>query len=107
MTKTIKIKQVATVDEKDWVKVYNDIKEYRAIAEELGSEELDKLNGYLEEFRAYAMQVLETNNYVTFAEIDGEPDKVALVELDYAYTGNDLLVTRFFSEGEDAYVEVE
>ena len=107
MGKIIKIKQVATIEEQDWLSVYENIKQYEDIASNLGEEETKRLHEYIEEFRKYGMEVLETSNYVTFAEIKGEDSKMALVELDHVYTGKRLMVTNFFSEGEEAYVEVE
>lgn len=107
MSRVVKIKASYSISDESWVETYTMIEELRHISEQLDEEEITELNNQIARLREVSMQILDTNNFVAFAEIDGNDDSFALVELDYLYTGENIVVTNFFEEDGDYFVTIE
>ena len=107
MQKTVRVKSTVQITDEQWLETYSLIKEYKEIVEFLEDDEAQRFNNYLEEFRNSCMKAMDTNNYVTVAEIEGAEDTIVLVELDYIYTGSEFVVTSFFEENDEYYVTIE
>lgn len=107
MSRVVKIKGSYSIDDDSWIGAYTIIEELRSISDQLSEDEIDELNKHTARLREASMKILDTNNFVTFAEIEGSDDSIALVELDYLYTGENIVITNFFEEDGDYFVTIE
>lgn len=107
MSKIVKIKSSSTIEDENWLEIYTSIKEYTDISDQLNQEQIDGLNKNIADFRELSMKLLDTKNHVSFAEIDGVDNAIALVELDYTYTGENIVIKKLFEENDEYFVAIE
>lgn len=103
----IKINRAININDELWVETHRMIREVMLVSEDLDDEELSTINNSITNLRGSAMKMLDTDNYVAIADIDGDDESVALVELDYRYTGEDVQIKKFFEQDDDFFVLAE